>query len=225
MPEQLDKMNRKNQVFLILFLILILININLIFAENKLYYEVNLNCQEEKIKIDSIKVIFSKGDINNFYNEDLNSYSVELTDNQNKILEEINFSVPNVAIYDMVDDNGVIFQGGSYILNETDFELYIPYFENSKELVIYNKNKNILEKISVSQYSKQDFEKEDFFANLEDSQNKDFQKIEKENKEENLTDKINNNFNLILALLIAILIVLIVIIIYYYYKNTINKKR
>jgi len=58
--------------------------------------------------------------------------------------------------YDYIDpETGEINAGGIFELNQVSFELYVPYYERAKEIIIYNNLFDELAQIEVSSYSKE----------------------------------------------------------------------
>ncbi len=128
----------------------------------------------------------------------LNVFSFE-----NKELYESNFETESYTIIDNPLESEVIYH------NMTDISLFVPYYPNAKEIVIYNENLEEVTRIDVSMYSKQ-YEKENV---VNESIKKEIDKKEQV-EEERIYDKKNLSENLaeywwiLLIILIVLLIVL-----------------
>ena len=118
----------------------------------EIYYKLNLDYDKGNIEIYTIEIEFSKEKIENYFG----LYTVKVLDYDGEILNLTFFDVPNEILYDTVDpETGEINGGGTFILNETSFEIFIPYYKNAKEIVIQDENLNELAKKDISEYSKQ----------------------------------------------------------------------
>ena len=138
---------------IIIFLIL-LSALSIVGAQTnfEIYYKLNLDYDKGNIEISSTEIEFSKEKIENY----LGLYTIKILDYDGEILNLTFFDVPNEILYETVDpETGEINGGGTLILNETSFEIFLPYYENAKELIIYNENLNELAKKDISEYSKQ----------------------------------------------------------------------
>jgi len=114
-----------------------------------LYYNIDAHYNQGKIEIKNINVIFSQEDL--ILNE--GEYTLEIKDGQT-ILETSNFFVPNSIAYDNTDESGKLISGGIIELNETSFNIIIPYYEDAKEIIIYNTDKQELTKNSLTHFTK-----------------------------------------------------------------------
>jgi hypothetical protein len=133
----------------ILFCIFIVSAIN----DPYMYYKLNINYSlqddKETISVDSLNIEFSSEKIWN----KIGFYKIEVLDNDRK-LGELYFDIPKTALIDYVHENtSMIVSGGEIILNETFLEIYIPYFSDAEEIVIYDDMSNEIVKIDVSMYS------------------------------------------------------------------------
>lgn len=115
----------------------------------------------------NIKLEYDEGDINYIESEVLTTesffirglYRADLISFDNKVLNNTLFSVPNKVFYDIVDENGDVIDGGSFILNQTNFTISLPYYENAKEIRIsrFNEETGKFDKvllIDVGYYAK-----------------------------------------------------------------------
>ncbi len=119
--------------------------------EPLIYYKLNLDYSYGDISINSTEIEFSNEEIENFFG----LYILEIIDYNNEILDLIFFDVPNEIIYETVNEEGEISGGGIIELNETSFELFVPYYENAKGIIISDENLNELLKEDISEFSKQ----------------------------------------------------------------------
>ena len=144
---QEDKMKNKN---LILFAIILLIfNISFVFA-SPFYYNVSLYYNKGVIKVNSIDVIVSNRNIESDYGD----YKIEQIEANKKTISSNDFMVPNIVAVDYGDENGTITGGEIIELDEINFEIFIPYNEKTKELVIYDKDKKELTRANIGIFSK-----------------------------------------------------------------------
>jgi len=139
----------KNQ-FLLLVLVLILISLASAIQEPLIYYKLNLDYSYGNISINSTQVEFSDEPIDNVFG----FYSVSIFDSDGKILNLTLFDVPNEILYDTVDENGTINGGGFLELNQTNFDIFVPYNSNAKDVVIYNENLSELSRKNIGEFSR-----------------------------------------------------------------------
>ncbi len=76
-------------------------------------------------------------------------YRLELMSPEDKVVYSIKFEVPLKAYTDEV--NSYMLSGGLLILNQTDFALVLPYYENAKNIVIYNQNNEKILSINLTE--------------------------------------------------------------------------
>lgn len=128
-------------------LIMLFISINLVSAG--FYYNVSIKYDDGKINIKNVDVIFSQKDLSSLQGD----YYLELRQDQDN-LESYKFKVPKTIVYDNADESGKINGGGVITLNESDFEVFIPYTESADAIVITDSNKVELAKKDISYLSK-----------------------------------------------------------------------
>lgn len=63
-------------------------------------------------------------------------YKLEIWSSENKILYTFKFQLPTKIYVDHSKNDTL--EGGIIVLNETDFALILPYFDNAKVIKIYN---------------------------------------------------------------------------------------
>lgn len=114
------------------------------------YYAINLNYDKGELTLLSDEIEQSLDLIDNSFGE----YTASVLDYKEDILDIYFFDIPNKVLYDEVDENGTIIGGGETELEEVNFTIYILYYENASEIVIYDKNLTKKLEIEVSMYSK-----------------------------------------------------------------------
>ncbi len=198
---------------LIIFMLAIFM-IGLVLAQTDYYtyYKLNLDYDYGKINISSINIEFSKENIENaggFYIADVRDYGGNL-------LNLTFFDVPNKILWDGIyPETEEIDRGGEMELNQTSFEIFVPYYENAKEILIYNENLTEIARRGISEYSKQRTETREKEANENEED------IGGKNKTyENRF--ISKNITEYWGVLLIILIILIIALIYSLTKNRIN---
>jgi hypothetical protein len=183
------------KILIIFNLMIVLISIN--FVSATLYYNVSIKYDNGKMNINDVNVIFSQTDLSSLYGD----YYLELRQDHDT-LNNYQFNVPNTIAYDTADESGKINGGGIITLNETEFEVFIPYTESADEMIITDSNKAELAKKDIIYLSK----------NVISNQiTKDFEII-KGKSESNIFYEDSNNSNNYLMIGIVILIVTVIII-------------
>jgi len=137
----------KNKILIISSLV-ILLSINL--ASASFYYNVSIKYSYGNLSINSVEVIFSNQNISSFSGD----YYLELKNSKDKLNSYL-FSIPNTVTYDREEDSWKVNQGGVINVNETDFEVFVPYEKNANEIVITDSNKLDIAKKDISYLSKQ----------------------------------------------------------------------
>lgn len=198
------KMNHK-----ILFLIFAVAFISLASAiENpRIYYKLNLDYSYGNIFINSTEIELSDKEIENPFG----FYSASILDSEGNLLNLTLFDVPNEILYDSVNEEGEISGGGFLELNQTNFEIFVPYYSNAKEIVIYDENLTELTRKDISEFSK---EKQSIVS--EEVPEKENEKKTGEKPTEILTEKIQRYWW-------VLVIVLAVLVVYLFYS--VNRKK
>ncbi len=125
-------------------------------SASNFYYDVSVYSENNLINIQSVKIIFSQAKIDNFFNENFNKKTIKIKSNE-KILEESYFSVPNKEIFDIKDlETGDFIEGEVNELENVSFNLFVPYYEDGKEIVIYDENEQEVVRKDISEYLKLD---------------------------------------------------------------------
>ncbi|MFA5258530.1 MAG: hypothetical protein WC979_04325 [Candidatus Pacearchaeota archaeon] len=137
----------KNKTLMIsIFIILFSINL----ASASFYYNVSVKYSYGNLSINSVEVIFSNQNITSFSGD----YYLELKNSKDKLNSYL-FSIPSTVTYDLEEDSWKVNQGGVINVNETDFEVFVPYEKNANEIVITDSNKIDIAKKDISYLSKQ----------------------------------------------------------------------
>ena len=187
----------------ILFLILGISFFSLVYAiqEPIIYYKLDLDYGYGNIIINSTEIEFSQEKIENYFG----FYSAVVLDFNGKTLNLTFFDIPTQIIYDTIDENGTINGGGIINLNETSFEIYLPYYENAKEIVIYDENLVELTRKDINEYSKQ---REEISEEVVEDKEEQVKSREEIYGTESLIDKLSKYWRILLIILIILIIVL-----------------
>ena len=140
----------KNKIFVSLIFLFAIISLTSAIQEPLIYYKLNLNYDYGNISINSTEIEFSSEQIEPLFG----FYSIIVKDSNDEILNITFFDVPNEILYDTADENGTINGGGTLELNQTNFDIFVPYYENAKEMVIYDENLTEMARKDVSEFSK-----------------------------------------------------------------------
>ncbi|MBT4165492.1 hypothetical protein HOE04_00450 [archaeon] len=143
-------MKNQNIITIILTILLAITSI----TATPLYYNIHLQSQNQEITIISIDIEFNQQNPENFYNPIINTQILELQDFNNKQLLKTNFTIPNIEISDNLNNKTNQFiSGDTTTLNQTTFNIYIPYNKDAKQLKIYNQNNQELTTTSLAHFS------------------------------------------------------------------------
>lgn len=71
----------------------------------------------------------------------VDGYTAEIESVENEVLYSFKFQIPLRLNFDLSDPIVKSLSGGILILNETDFALIFPYYDEAKSIVIYNPRK------------------------------------------------------------------------------------
>jgi len=174
-------------------------------AETEHYYKFKLVYDNNDISLKSLEVIPTDKEIEMLGGD----YTVELLSFSDEELDLVFFDFPLIIFYDNVNDetkdvNG----GGAVILNQTELDVYVKYFDNAKKINIYDSDFNKVLTIDVSKYSSksQSFEEKEIIHKEES-----LQKNERNGVKEFLKGKEFEQYNDLIIALIVFVIVLIVI--------------
>lgn len=187
-------------------IIVVLLNFNLISASY--YYNFEIKYDNGNLKINSVNVEFSqeKDFADNYYNKD-NVYFLNIVNSKNIVLDKINFSVPNFALYDLVNDKGEFNESKIVFLDEVEFNILSNYYENGYKAILYDSSGKDLDNILLSQFSKEVFNIEDFKNINKNEEKDDLRNIE------DITDKMpQKNYTNYVKILIIVLVILIIVL-------------
>jgi len=121
-------------------LILVLVLGVVLAVENKVFI-VDLNYKDERITVNDIMT--KAGYYPDRKLQPERGYTLELVSEDDLVLYSFKFQIPLKIYTDVIDEDGEI-KGGVIILNETNFALILPYFDDAKEIRIYDiKNKEV----------------------------------------------------------------------------------
>ena len=186
-----------------------------IVSASPYYYNFGLDYDKGDIDIKYVNIEFYQdlGLVWNYFNES-NVYYLEIIDNKNNVLDKSFFSAPNFVIYDLVDENGNYTESKFVEFENVSFEVFVPYYENAYQMIVYDNDINELDRVLLSQFSKTGFDKEDF------------KDVRTENIETVKDDVVNErkvsseiNYRNYVIILIVVLIVLVVVLIYFLRKK------
>ena len=200
---------------LIIFFISLIFLVSFVqgIQEYKSYYKLTLDYNKGNISINSTEIEFSNKNLENLFG----FYVIEVLDYNNKILNLTFFDIPNEVLWDGINpETGEIDSGGTLELEQVSFEIFVPYYENSKEIVIYDRDLTEMARKDISMYSKQ-YEKESI---VNESIKKEIDK-RKQIEEERIDDK-KNLFEKLTEywwILLIILIILTIILFYFLSKK------
>lgn len=123
------------------------------------YYEVKLLYDKGNITLGSINI----KELNKTRNLP-GGYVAEIVDSKDNVLNVTFFDIPLKILYDTIDNvTGKLSGGGEIILEQQNFTLMLPYFENANALNIYDKTINKKFSMDLQKYSptiKKEIEKE-----------------------------------------------------------------
>jgi len=167
------------------------------------YYKLDLNYNQGEFSLNNLNIEFSDTSIENYFG----FYLADVIDSENESLNLSFFDVPNEILYDEVDENGTIVGGGLMILNETNFTIYVPYYENANQIIIYDENLTEKLRIDISMYSTD----EEIETSTEEEQiaKEEAERKEQEKEAETFSERLARNwwiFGIILLVLVIILI-------------------
>ncbi len=128
-----------NKIIILLILTLML---NIVLAEENKVYIIDLHYKDEVITVNDI--IIKTGYYPDRKLQPEKGYTLELISDDNFVLYSFKFEVPLKIYTDVIDENKEV-RGGVIVLNETNFALILPYYDNAKEIKIYdNENKEMV---------------------------------------------------------------------------------
>ena len=187
-----------NQKILILIVGIFFLSFASAIEEPLIYYKLTLDYSYGEIQVNSTDIEFSNKQIENLFG----FYSATILDSDGNLLNLSLFDVPNEILYDTIDEETGEINGGGFLeLNETEFEIFIPYYENAKEIVIYNESLTELTRKNIQEFSKVQEEKS--VGEIIEKNEKE-QPIEKESFETTI-EKLQQYWWILVVVLIALI--------------------
>ena len=188
-----------NKIFVFLIFGIVFISLISAISQPLIYYKLNLNYNYGNITINSTEIQLSDKVIENQFG----FYTAEIKDYNGKLINVSFFMVQNQIFYDTADSNGTINGGGLLDLNQTNFDIFVPYYPNAKEIVIYDGNLTELTRKDISEFSK---EMPKINNNI--PKGKENQTIATNITQEKFIDSLSQDWWILLIILIVLLIVL-----------------
>ncbi|MBI2135486.1 hypothetical protein HYU06_00250 [Candidatus Woesearchaeota archaeon] len=147
----------KKGLWIMCILVSVFLFVNIAIAAD--YYEVKLLYDKGNITLGSINI----KELNKTRNLP-GGYVAEIVDSKDNVLNVTFFDIPLKILYDTIDNvTGKLSGGGEIILEQQNFTLMLPYFENANALNIYDKTINKKFSMDLQKYSptiKKEIEKE-----------------------------------------------------------------
>lgn len=187
----------------------ILLGIMMVSA-SPFYYNFGLDYNKGDINIKSVNIEFYQDPnlVWNYFN-DSSIYYLEIIDDGNNVLDKSFFSPQNFVIYDLVNETGNLTESQFVIFENASFEIFVDYYENAYQLVVYDEQGKELDRMFISQFSKTGFDERDFEdVRIEDRE------VEGDVEEEIDEFVEDENYKTYVIILIVILIILVIILIY-----------
>ena len=215
-----NKTTKKIIASILVSLSLFFLSMSIVSAKG-FYYNIELYYDGD-IKVKNVKIEFSNEELSNIVNERyFETYYLDIIDINGNKKETIEFGVLNVEFYDIANESNPdeLIDGGLITLENASFEIYAPYYENAKEIVIYNNEKEFARE-DVSEFSKVRIESEEKISDKElDEKIEEKKEISKEAVFVDDSGFISESYWYLILILIFILIV-----IFYLLKKRIRKK-
>ena len=137
-----------------IFIFNVVLMMSLVSASG-VYYDIGLKYELGELNVVSTNVVIEQFDRGIFLDDGLESYTLEILDFNGDVLNELEFSAPILEAYDILDDDGEYFiDGGIHKLNETIFNLLVPYSGEGKEILIYSSEGEVVVGSSLTQFSR-----------------------------------------------------------------------
>jgi hypothetical protein len=126
-------------------LILLLLTVPLVFAECDKVFVVNFNYDNGAISYK--EKIMKCGYAPDRLIQPSDGYIAEMVSFDDKVLYSFRFDIPIKVNIDSSKDGEL--SGGIILLNETDFALVFPYYDNVKSIVVYNPRNYEIVRVSL----------------------------------------------------------------------------
>lgn len=142
-------LREKKSLIATLTVILIILAANTA-AASFTYYKSTLDYDNGKIEVTSIEMEISEKEIE----PPFGFYVARILDFEGKTLNTTFFKIPTTIYYDKINpETGKIGSGGKEELEKVSFELFLPYYPNAKEIIIYNEDLKEIARKDVKDYS------------------------------------------------------------------------
>lgn len=183
---------------MIIFMILYMISFVIAQTDWNIYYRLSLDYDTGEINISSVQI-----EISDIPENTPGDYRAKVMDYNDNLLNLTFFDVPNKILWDGINpETGEIDRGGELELNQTSFEIFIPYYENAKEIIIYNKNQAEIARRDISEYSKQR-------AAIQEKEANETERQKAKGNVNQIEEKITKYWWILLIILIILVIILI----------------
>ena len=140
----------KKYYFLILISLIFILSLKLASAYVSHFYKIGIDYNNGELSLKNVRIVPLSYQPKNFDGQ----YCAEIRDFNGNLLNKTYFDIPLEIYFDTIDENtGEINGGGVKVLNQTEITLFLPYYEDAKEIVIY-KNRNKVLAIDASDFSK-----------------------------------------------------------------------
>jgi len=116
----------------IILLIVLLMLISIVSAEQVAVVNFNYDNGVITVKDRSVKLGYYPD--KNYQPDE--GYRVEVVDINGDKLYSLRFKIPLEVFTDISEGDGI--DGGLIVLNETDFSVIVPYYEEAQEIIFYN---------------------------------------------------------------------------------------
>jgi len=138
-------MNKKFFWFILAITLFIIPSVN---AQTK-FFKINFLYDQGDFSLLSAEIELTEEVRNSF-----GGYVANIISFDDHILEVSFFGVPSKLVFEKTNQKGEVIAAEILYLNQTNFTLYLPYYENAREIRIYDPNMTLLLTIPVSQFSK-----------------------------------------------------------------------
>ena len=140
-------MNKKS-LFLVLFLISWLVFVPSVLAIGSKVMVMKLNYDHGNVTLLNSTIKYGFSPDRRYQPEE--GYKLKMTSFGDEKLYEFRFKMPNEIFIDGTDSNGEI-SGGKIVLDNINFALVVPYYDDMKEIKIYSKSDEIVGEISFEE--------------------------------------------------------------------------
>jgi len=119
--------------------------------EPKIYHKFGLDYNEGTINLNFSEIEITSKNLENGFG----FYTAESLNYEGERINTIFFDIPKEILWDGINlETGNIENGGIIKFEQLSFEIYVPYYESAKEIIIYDEQLNEALRIDVSMYSK-----------------------------------------------------------------------